>query len=94
MHDERVRILHCIGQTRSAALAKRVVALAFSDLVRKQDRLRPLLSLASASFIGRHAVWQEIRERIDTLESDLGVASLMSRVIKVDSMRIKYQCYS
>ena len=83
MHDERVRILSCIGNTQSPALVKRVIDLSFSDFVRKQDRLRPLISLSRASPIGRRAVWQEIRQRIDTLEEDLGVSSLMGYVIKV-----------
>ena len=85
MHDERVRIEHCMGRTRSAGLAKRVIAFTFSDFVRKQDRPRSLISLCEASSIGRHAVWREICERINTLEEDLGAANLMSRVIKVSA---------
>ncbi|CDS36076.1 puromycin sensitive aminopeptidase [Echinococcus multilocularis] len=81
MHDERVRILHCVGCTGQSALAKRVIGLAFSDLVRKQDRLFPLMSLSSGSAIGRRAVWREIQRRIDTLMEDLAATSIVSHVI-------------
>lgn len=83
MHDERVRILHCIGVSRTEPLVNRVIKLAFSDLVRKQDRLRPLIALSCSSAVGRRAVWTEIKKRIDTLADDLGVVCLMGNVINV-----------
>ncbi|VDO00512.1 unnamed protein product [Rodentolepis nana] len=83
IHDERVRILHSIGSTRSESLVKRVIELTFSDLVRKQDRLRPLIVLSCSSAVGRRAVWTEIKTRIETLVDDLGVVRLMGRVISV-----------
>lgn len=86
MHDERVRILQCVGCTGQLAMAKRVIGLTFSDLVRKQDRLFPLMSLSSASAIGRRAVWGEIKNRIDTLTEDLAVTSIVSRVISVGDL--------
>uniref|UniRef100_A0A0R3TJA8 AAA_8 domain-containing protein n=1 Tax=Rodentolepis nana TaxID=102285 RepID=A0A0R3TJA8_RODNA len=57
--------------------------LTFSDLVRKQDRLRPLIVLSCSSAVGRRAVWTEIKTRIETLADDLGVVYLMGRVISV-----------
>lgn len=88
MHDERVRILHCVGYARCESTVKRVIGLAFSDLVRKQDRLRPLMSLSVNSAIGRRAVWEEIRLRIDTLAEDLGNPNLMSYVLRVSHVAL------
>ncbi|KAM7534077.1 hypothetical protein Aperf_G00000104900 [Anoplocephala perfoliata] len=82
MHDERVRILHCVGFSRSESNVKRVIGFAFTDLVRKQDRSRPLRSLSVNSAIGRRAVWDVIRQRIDTLAEDLGTQYLMGCVLK------------
>ncbi|VDD81793.1 unnamed protein product [Mesocestoides corti] len=81
MQDERVRILHCIGLARKATVIKRAVDLAFSDFVRKQDRLRPLIAL-SGSPAGRRAVWSEVKTRIATVMDDLGGSHLAGRVLK------------
>nr|CDS27790.1 puromycin sensitive aminopeptidase [Hymenolepis microstoma] len=81
MHDERVRILRSIGSTRAESLVKRVIELTFSDLVRKQDRLSPLIVLSYSSAVGRRAVWAEIKKRVETLADDLGTVYLMGRVI-------------
>ncbi|KAM3187783.1 hypothetical protein ACTXT7_001626 [Hymenolepis weldensis] len=83
MHDERVRILHCIGASKTKPLVNRVIKLAFSDLVRKQDRLKPLIALSCSSAVGRRAVWAEIKNRIDTLAADLGVTHLMGNVLNI-----------
>lgn len=82
MQDERVRILHCVGLARNACVINRVAQLAFSEFVRKQDRLRPLMALSTTA-AGRRAVWRQIRDRIGTLPDDLGATGLMAYVLKV-----------
>uniref|UniRef100_A0A183SBP4 ERAP1_C domain-containing protein n=1 Tax=Schistocephalus solidus TaxID=70667 RepID=A0A183SBP4_SCHSO len=80
--DERVRILHCLGATRRPELVERTIALTLSDFVRKQDRLRPLMSL-STSPAGRRAVLKLIKTHIDNLDDTLGRPNLTAYVIRV-----------
>nr|VZI29089.1 unnamed protein product [Spirometra erinaceieuropaei] len=79
--DERVRILHCLGATRKPELVERTIALALSDFVRKQDRLRPLMSLSSSP-AGRRAVLKLIKTHIANLDDTLGRPNLTAHVVR------------
>ncbi|KAL7055268.1 hypothetical protein AAHC03_024269 [Spirometra sp. Aus1] len=79
--DERVRILHCLGVTRKPELVERTIALALSDFVRKQDRLRPLMSLSSSP-AGRRAVLKLIKTHIANLDDTLGRPNLTAHVVR------------
>ncbi len=92
MADEKMRLLGALGTTRHPELQKRLIARAFSDRIRKQDKFRPLHIIGHSTPAGRRALWDTVQERIDKLADELGGSVLMSYTLKVSCEILFFVC--
>ncbi|KAL5102677.1 Puromycin-sensitive aminopeptidase [Taenia crassiceps] len=70
-----------LGATTNAEIMRRLFDLAFTERVRKQDRLHLLVGVTESAGGGR-ALWNLVRDRFATLCEDVNTSHLLATVLK------------
>ncbi|EDO44762.1 predicted protein [Nematostella vectensis] len=81
LHEERVRLMRCMGNVTQPELISKVLDFAISDAVRSQDTVFVIAGV-TGSVVGRDLAWKFVRDNWETLHERYEGGFLLSRLVK------------
>ncbi|XP_022788315.1 puromycin-sensitive aminopeptidase-like [Stylophora pistillata] len=82
LHEEKVRLMRCMGAVSQPELIKKVLEFSMSSAVRSQDTVFVIAGV-TGSLAGRKLAWQFVQDNWDELYTRYAGGLLFSRLIKM-----------